>query len=342
MTPLTEPQKKLIFDYTLGLTSQQDSVIAGDLIASNPQAAELCAALKAALSPLESLEEEACPDSLAEAAVSRLNECAHPETVDITRLLAAEQKHTAAGGRFWPKAGQILATAAAIVFVSGVMLSSLNFARQKSWQQQCQMQLSNIWTGVNNYRADNDGSLPSVATSAGAPWWKVGRQGGENHSNTRHMWLLVKGGYSDASDFVCPAHSKGRLVKIDPARINNYNDFPARKYVHYSFRIMCDKSKKTIVSSRQVLMADMNPLFEKLPDSNSIRLKLRINNKLLSRNSINHRRRGQNVLFCDGSVKFVKIRHIGITQDDIFTLQDVSFYEGVEVPSCAEDSFLAP
>jgi len=66
---------------------------------------------------------------------------------------------------------------------------------------------------------------------------------------------------------------------------------------------------------------------------------------LLTLNSINHNRHGQNVLFCNGSVKFTKKRHTNISNDDIFTLQEMSQgceVRGCEVPSCETDAFLAP
>jgi len=93
---------------------------------------------------------------------------------------------------------------------------------------------------------------------------------------------------------------------------------------------------------RKVLMADLSPLFEKLPDDYTKSLRLRLDKKLLTINSNNHNRRGQNVLFGDGRVEFLKTRHIGISKDDIFTLQDTDIYQGCEVPSCETDFFLAP
>ena len=55
-----------------------------------------------------------------------------------------------------------------------------------------------------------------------------------------------------------------------------------------------------------------------------------------------HPRRGQNVLFGDGSVSFRKKRCVGVADDDIFTLRNTLFYQGHEVPSCRTDTFLAP
>jgi prepilin-type processing-associated H-X9-DG protein len=176
----------------------------------------------------------------------------------------------------------------------------------------------------------------------GDPWWKVGYQGKENQSNTRHIWLLVKGGYVNPADFVCPGRSRCQTAQLDPSEVQNYNDFPSRKYVTYSFRIRCSKPGEESPRGQKVLAADSNPLFERLPNDYSKPFKLEPNIDLLILNSINHNHRGQNVLFCDGSTAFVKVRQIGTSEDDIFTLQDTDTYQGVEVPARETDAFLAP
>ena len=48
----------------------------------------------------------------------------------------------------------------------------------------------------------------------------------------------------------------------------------------------------------------MSPLFEKLPDDYSKKFRLRLDKKLLTFNSINHKRRGQSVLFGGSDVIF--------------------------------------
>ena len=91
-------------------------------------------------------------------------------------------------------------------------------------------------------------------------------------------------------------------------------------------------------------MADLNPLFERLPRDYSNSFKLELSEALKTLNSSNHgrRRRGQNVLSGDGGVKFLKVRHIGIEQDDIYRLRGILIYQGIEVPSREADIFLAP
>jgi hypothetical protein len=347
MSSLNNVQKQLLFDYSLGLTSQEESSKAEALISSSEEAAQIHAKLRSALVPLESLKLQSCPDELAEHTISRLNSLADSSQLRLRQLLAAEQSRPVIHKvRFWHNLGEMAAVAAAIILFAGVLIPPLSVARQRYWQQRCQTQLANIFQGVNQYSSDYDGKLPAIAGTPGTPWYRVGDQGSEDYSNTRSLWRLVKGGYvKNPADFVCPARSQGRALQFDISEMQNFNDFPAKRYVTYSPRIVCIKFQGKCMVSGEPLMADSNPIFENLPERISYEIKLRLNNKLLTINSINHNGRGQNVLFGDSSVQFIKTRSIGITNDDIFTLQEMGRgfeVKGCEAPSCETDFFLAP
>lgn len=346
MSALNEQQKQLIFDYCMGITTPQQTSVAQALVASNEQAAQIHSSLKVVLSPLESVNEESCPDDLVESTVFRLNNVARSSQLKLEQLLAEEQSRTVpTSTRGWLSFGRRLATAAVILIVVGIAIPTFTLtttaARQKSWQQKCQMQLSQIWQGISNYKADYDDKMPAVARAAGEPWWKVGYQGKENHSNTRQMYLLIKGGYVLPVNFVCPASKTGNALALSVSQAKQYNDFPSRKNVTYSFRISSPANKHQW-TGKKIMMSDLNPLFENLPQNYSGGFKLQMNKNLSSFNSINHHRRGQNVLFCNGSVQYLKKRRVGIEKDDIFTLRNKLFYNGAEVPDCTSDAFLAP
>ena len=345
MSPLNSDQKQVIFDYCLGLTSEQQTTEAQSLISSNKQASEIHSKIKAVLEPLNSIEPESCPDYLVDRTVLRLFSSANSSQQRLQKLLASEQnrKITPTG---WLTAGfgRRLAIAAVLMIVGSLLLTTFRavsgYARYHSLRQQCQMQQSSIFQGLHNYISDHDGQPPAVATSAGDPWWKVGQQGEENHSNTRRVYLLVRDGYVKPYDFVCPACKYGEKLEMDQSQLSKFKDFPGRRYITYSFQINCRRNQNGKLLCRKVIMADWNPLFEGLPEDFSKKFSLRLNKKLLTLNSINHNRRGQNVLFGDGRVEFLKTRLIGI--DDIFTLQDTDVYNGCESPSCETDFFLAP
>lgn len=346
MKQLTNEQKNLIFDYCIGITDESQSAHAKELIFSNSQAAKLAKQLKVPFGVLDTYEVDECPDYLTRQTIEKVNELARSSQKGLEHLLAAEQvkEKTRPTTIFLRNLTQLAAAAAIILILTSAYFPSMRYARSKSWEKQCQMQLSRAAAGLANYKADHNGYMPTVARADGQPWWKVGYQGAENHSNTRNIWLLAKEGYVNTTDFVCPGKRQGRVLKFDPAKAKYYNDFPNRRYVTYSFRVVsCDKKamhKNT--TGRKVLMSDLNPLFERLPRDFSSPLKLQLSEKLLKLNSANHNRRGQNVLFSDGSVEFRKKRTEDITDDDIFTLQDTYVYKGTELPKCESDAFLAP
>ncbi|MHC4389045.1 MAG: hypothetical protein ACYSX1_10595, partial [Planctomycetota bacterium] len=249
--------------------------------------------------------------------------------------------------RAWWSLGRIAAAAAMFLIAAATMFPTIRRVRENSRISLCQAGLARIFEGIGQYSDEHNGQMPAVAIPAGAPWWKVGYQGKENHSAPRSMWLLVRGNYVKPGDFVCPGKKRTLAIPVDSLQVENYNDFPGRNYIAYSIRIRCNKSSDPQARSRKVLIADLSPLFENLPDDFNKPFTRELDQKLLTFtfNSINHNRRGQNVLFCDGTVKFMKHRQVDITNDDIFTLQTMCIgckVEGCEVPSCESDTFLAP
>ncbi len=342
MKDLSREQKELIFDYYFGLTSEEQNKLAEQLLADNPAAAEFHSNLKEAIEPVGGLQVPSCPDELVDGVIFRAKNLGAESQHRLEQLIEhEEQQPFGAGHGFWRNLAEVAAVAAMIMLFASVSIPSLKTARQRAWQNCCQAQLSRVSRGIGEYVSDHDGALPAVATSTGEPWWKVGYQGAENHSNTRPLWLLVKEDYVNASDFVCPGRRQGRAIQFNQRQVKQLSDFPSRKYVTYSFRIVCKTAKKD-ESGQKVLMADLSPIFEQLPEDYSGELRKSLCEELMKLNSINHQRRGQNVLFYDGSVKFTQQRGIGLNADDIFTLKDKQVYYGSEVPSCETDTFLAP
>jgi prepilin-type processing-associated H-X9-DG protein len=338
MISLNNQQKELLFDYCLGITSETESAQAQELVFSNEQAAKFVTSIKSSLSPLESITPEECPAELAEGTIWRIKQTLRTSQVGLNELLKAEQKPKTG---LWHNIFGRLATAAVFVLVGSGLITGFNvatnYARQMSWQTKCGSQMAGLFTGLSNYRNDNNGQMPTLAASPGAPWWKVGDQGSENVSNTRKMWVLARKGYVKPDAFMCPTTKPSCSFSCEP---KEYNDFPKRTFVTYSFRIGCPKVGLEKMG-RQVIIADMSPVFANVSASEK-ELIINISDALLKRNSPNHGGRGQNVLFCDGSVMFVKGRTVDVALDDIYTIQDTQTYQGVELPASEADAFLAP
>jgi hypothetical protein len=345
MNPLNNEQKELLFDYCIGLTSQKETDEAKALILSNQEAAEIQQKLRVAIEPLGSLEPGPCPDDLAEHTILRLKDLANSSQDRLDQLLTNEQTREVTVKKWrWTSFAPRIATAAVFIIAFSVLLPTLGYLPYHSRQQRCQTQQGSFFQGLSNYVSDHDGRQPTVAATVGAPWWKVGYQGIENHSNTRKIYLLVQGDYVKLSSFVCPGSKRGKISQATPSQIQAYKDFPDRSSVTYSFQINCRQIGNGQLLCQKVVMADCNPLFEDLPEV--FPKPMQVDRKSLTLNSSNHRyfgnRRGQNVLLSDGHVEFLRTRQVGDSEDDIYTLQDTDVYQGCEVPSCETDYFLAP
>lgn len=348
MTSLSDQQKQLLFDYSLGLASNREVAEAEKLLSWNAEAVALHHTFELTLAPLDTMEWDACPDELTERLFERLREAARQgsESRRLEELLAAERS----GPRtikipLWRNWSEVIAAAAAVILFVSVVFPSVGFMRQRYAQTQCGTQLGSIYEGFRNYVSDHDGLLPAVAMTPGSPWWKVGYQGRENYSNTRGPWLLVKNGYVQPDRFLCSGRCEPYKVSYDGFKVQNLNDFPSRIYIHYSARIACPTSEDRDLTQKGVLMADRNPLSEELPSDLSDLCSLQLVERLMKANSANHRSRGQNVLLYDGSVEFKKERHTSISADDIYILQGMSCgmqVSGCELPSSSADFFLVP
>ncbi len=69
MQSLTNEQKQLVFDYSLDLTTEEETTQAEKLIANNEEAAEIQSKLRAMLAPLDAAPLEPCPDDLVQRTV---------------------------------------------------------------------------------------------------------------------------------------------------------------------------------------------------------------------------------------------------------------------------------
>lgn len=351
MTRLQKQQEQLLFDYSLGLTSEQETADAERLLDSSHEADRFYRLLELSLAPLDALEVEPCPDELVDRLFTRVAELSPADSSQdrLEELLAAERS----GIRtikipLWRNWSEVVTAAAVIVLFVSVLFPTIGSMRQRHWQAGCGTQLGSIYEGLQQYVSDHDGLLPAVAMTPGSPWWKVGYQGKENHSNTRGSWLLVMGGYVEPDRFLCPGRRDEHPLDSEGFRIQSFNDFPSRAYIHFSVRIGCPTSRNRGLTQERVLMADRNPLCERLPSepsNHTASLCFQLCEKLMTSNSMNHRSRGQNALLYDGSVEFTRERHTSISEDDIYILNDMSCgseIHGCEFPSSDADIFLVP
>ena len=352
MDTLTKEERDILLDYYFECANQQESETAKELLETHKGAAEFYNKLHHSLSPLEHLDHEThanCPDHLVEKTLERLySHVTEPVGVNqLEKLLRAEsEKIVTKRPSFWRNFAQAAAIAAGVFIIASVFVPVTREMRAQATKIACQANLAKIAQGITQYTNEHGGFLPAVATKAGSPWWKVGSTQPENQSNTRHLWLLVKQGYLQPNVFVCQGSSRGKILKLDRLQIANLADFPDRRYVTYSFKLICDPNKAARPNSRTPIMADANPIFEKCLKNKDCLSKtefepVTLSERLLRINSSSHRGKGQNILFSDGTVKFTSQRLFD-QNDDIFTVKNLDIYRGTETPSSETDIFLVP
>lgn len=369
MNKLTQEQQQFILDFYFRCGDQEDIDTGRDLIASNPGAAKLYADLENSLTDLDHIKYEACPDNLVDLTIARLKLVASDSGVSNSRLhqlLEKEQESSLSQGsepaykphstapphnsKYLRPIFEVLAAAACIVLVAGILLPTFGHMREKSRQvASCQNNMKLLSAGFASFANDYNDGIPEAKVKAGSPWWKIGDQGQKTQSNTRYPFMLIKLDYVDGKAFICEGDKQAQPVRYQSSMTQMY-DFPSRNNLSYSFMLFCDKNTNSLKRSRKIIASDLNPVFDpvfqKISSQQSVYQKMNefekvlLNDQLKKMMSASHRGRGQNILYCDGSVEFVKDRVVN--GDDIFTVRGVDAYTGSETPAGDNDVFLAP
>lgn len=334
--------KQLVVDYFFDLCDSSDVKQVEEAIKGDFECSRLYNGLKNTVGQMDSLADIRCPDAVVSRMFARINEKTKSQ-LDLENLLKSEfepkkRYNFAVISRF----SRIAAVVAIVIGIGATYVPLTRQMRIMSLKTLCQKNLTNIGFGMANYAGDNAGMLPSVGFAGNSPWWKVGSQKDADHSNTRNQWLLVRNGYADVNDFICPSRpviSDGQLKRVDVC--NYQKDFPSKDFVNYSFKLV-NGHPVTLASMRnQAVAADSNPLFEESTmDKYTFFKSFKLDDQLRNARSINHFGRGQNVLFVDNSVQFNKDRMLH--GDDIYTVKGADRYTGNESPSDDKDVFLAP
>ena len=368
MDKLTQEEQQLIMDFYFRCGDTSDIEAGRDLVAAAPQAAKLYAGLEKALTDLDHMKHEPCPDNLVDLTIARLKLMASSSQTSNSRLHhlldqekkapsvsinhpASQSSHSSSHSksRILRPLFEVLAAAASIALVAGILFPSFGLARSKYYQVACQNNMRTLGAGFASFVNDADNgsnNLEETRVKPGSPWWKIGEQGRQAQSNTRYPFMLVKADYVDGKAFVCKGDKAADPFAIQAATINNLHDFPSHKNISYSFSLFCDKEKNPLLCARKIIASDMNPVFQKVRCDKTVAqgadefAMLQLNEDLKKSLSPSHGGKGQNLLHGDGSVTYTRSRIVN--GDDIFTLEGVDSYIGREVPKVDNDTFLVP
>ncbi|MBT7170795.1 MAG: hypothetical protein HN909_03385 [Phycisphaerales bacterium] len=251
----------------------------------------------------------------------------HDET-----LLASQHEQTTLtrgvtfGRREWTVMVLVIALAA------GILITASQRSRRARYRSTCASQLGRMGAGLLLYADSHGGKLPFQG-NRGDAW--LGGAGNPVRSSSRSLMLLLTESYVDGTHiFRCPAAGgKGFVFR------EGMDDFPLDAAVGYSYRYSLGEGlrmgggRNDRERSAVPVLADASPLF----DSGQF------DASQIGRNSRNHDRDGQNVLYLSGDVRWAKTPTAGgMADDDIYTIQGVATYHGTEAPQSHDDTFLLP
>lgn len=228
---------------------------------------------------------------------------------------------------------ELAAMAAMVVLLASVLVPSLRQARTLSQQQACVARTGEIGTALTHYANQNSGFLPALAARHAA--WLDADTAPVRMSNSRNLWKLVSGRYATPTLFQCPA---GEVKNFAVA--SEMPDFPSQEFITYSYHDSVNSEPINVgsptlrgVTSSMAILADRTPIFQ---DGRFNR------DRLGCQNSPNHDSRGQSVLYLDSHAAWKDGGCVGVNGDNIWLVQGVTDYIGIERPAQDTDSFLLP
>ncbi|MCB9838095.1 MAG: hypothetical protein H6813_02050 [Phycisphaeraceae bacterium] len=227
----------------------------------------------------------------------------------------------------------IVAVAAMFLVACSIGWPLITNLREGVRQTECAQNMSAAGLGFSLYANDHKGQLPTArqtlsATPPGA-WWNVG----ESRSNSANLFVLANEGYCTLGHLACPGNHAA------PTGLNpeEHTDWRRPEEVSFSYLITGPRIQRWDGPVRVVVLADRSPVIERArigeafdPDAGSR----------------NHRGRGENALFNDGSVVWLVSPVLG-NGDNIWLPASLEGHgamrlRGTERPSRDNDSFVGP
>jgi len=225
-----------------------------------------------------------------------------------------------------------IASVAAILLC--VLLPVVRRASEVTVAGQCSARIGQIGSALTQYANDNEDRLPGAGDQEN--WLGESSQAGTSAA----LFKLVSDKYAKPEAFRCPAGSRGNDTGSFEVRAGMV-DFPSADTVAYSYQhtLKANELSRTnpalaTVADSMAILADQSPAFDRAQPSEPTR-------PAPAANSPNHGGTGQNVLYLDMHVDWVKTPAAGVMGNNIYLIDGVDVYNGDEVPA-AVDTFLLP
>jgi len=229
--------------------------------------------------------------------------------------------------RRWLRVPDLATIAAIVVLGVGVGWPLVQSARSASMREQCERNMASVHSGLARYAADNGGRLPLTAgfasmldTAGEAP------RPTSDATAQRVDWRTYRHG--DNLETLCDRSYIGHRCLTCPGCANDRGAM--------ALRVPAVGQRFSLATMKGMLVADANPAIERLRAGEPPA-------PAFLDSSLNHRGRGQNVLFDDGSVRWL-LSPVRANGDSIWspgTPGDATALDRGQLPRNDDDVFLA-
>lgn len=322
-----QDESKLI-DFVLGQLDEREEQELRERLQEDQALRQRHEAVARTFSALDLAPAPKAPEDLAQRTMDRI------ASVERTNaLLAAQQDRTApASSGYAFSLREVAAIAAVFLIMAGVLIPSLQMARQRSRQTLCASQMGQIGNGMHTYAINNNGSLPNTDTKT-TRWLPGGTE--PVTSNSAALFKLLSNQYVQSPViFQCPAVG-GRSFALS----GHMTDFPRAEYISYSYQYSFGRKAPNLQQTTYDVLEDMAVLSDQTPLFHDGQFRP---DEIAHAVSRNHGNGGQNVLYLQGNTRWVEDPNVGVGGDNIFLIRDVLEYQGTEQPHQSTDSFLLP
>lgn len=237
--------------------------------------------------------------------------------------------------------GDLVSVAALVLIGTAVIGPMVGSVRAYGQRLACNAGFGELATAFGQYTGDFRDTLPmATASIAGRPWWNVGNP---EESNSANLYTLSRTNYASPERLACPSNDRSRVCS---KRLGE-KDWHCIDEVSYSYQNLFAKERPRwhAGKSREAVLIDRSPVV--LMSARKAKI------EPLS-NSPNHNRAGQNALFNDGSVVWLRtpvledgdnvwlprVIERAIAERDCRLKADPLC--GNESPECSEDTFVGP
>lgn len=218
------------------------------------------------------------------------------EAIDRQESRMALERAPVGGRRL--RIGDLITVAAVLAIGTAAVGPMVGAVREQARRTACAAGLADAGRGFASYAADFKDSMPLASASvAGNPWWFVGRP---EQSNSANMYTLTRTGYTPVQSLACDGNAGACRMDLGPTAM----DWRALGEVSYSFQNLFARErptwsgrKGTAVPSQRLVLVDASPVVRRAVNGLWI-------NPLA--NSTNHGEKGQNALFGDGNVRWLR------------------------------------